>query len=243
MATLHSPMARCPSSSSARVTIPTGLVKSTIQAPGSARLRTSSAMPSTTGTVRSALANPPGPVVSWPIRPNLFGSVSSTSRASWPPTRSWTSTAAAPSTARGQVAGQRQPPGEALTVEDALGEPADDAQPVGRDVVQHQLTHVEQVGAAGEALDELGRVRAARADDGDLHGPAYESAVLGGHPLVPVMAIPSMKTFCANKKSSSTGSRNISEAAICSWAAPWWALFASWVSPTARVWLVVLFPV
>ena len=34
MATLHSPIARWPSSSSARVTMPTGLVKSTIHAPG-----------------------------------------------------------------------------------------------------------------------------------------------------------------------------------------------------------------
>ena len=34
IATLHSPTARCPASSSARVTIPTGLVKSTIHASG-----------------------------------------------------------------------------------------------------------------------------------------------------------------------------------------------------------------
>ena len=39
MATLHSPTARCPSCSSARVTMPTGLVKSTIQASGRARRR------------------------------------------------------------------------------------------------------------------------------------------------------------------------------------------------------------
>ena len=93
IATLHRPSARWPSSSRARVMMPTGFVKSTIQASGSARSRTTSAMPSTIGTVRSALANPPGPVVSWPSRPNLFGSVSSTSRAAWPPTRSWISTA------------------------------------------------------------------------------------------------------------------------------------------------------
>ena len=60
MATLHSPTARWPASSSARVTMPTGLVKSTIQAPGSARRRACSAMSSTRGTVRRALARPPG---------------------------------------------------------------------------------------------------------------------------------------------------------------------------------------
>ena len=64
MATLHSPTARCPASSSARVTMPTGLVKSTIQARSAATRRTRSAMSSTTGTVRSALASPPAPVVS-----------------------------------------------------------------------------------------------------------------------------------------------------------------------------------
>ena len=63
MATLHRPTARCPSSSRARVTMPTGLVKSMIQASGAA-FRTRSAMSRTTGTVRSALASPPAPVVS-----------------------------------------------------------------------------------------------------------------------------------------------------------------------------------
>ena len=47
-------------SSSARVTIPTGFVKSTIQASAAARRATSSARSSTTGTVRRALPSPPG---------------------------------------------------------------------------------------------------------------------------------------------------------------------------------------
>ena len=76
MATLHRPIARCPACSNARVTIPTGLVKSTIQAPGLAG-RISSAMSSTTGTVRSALASPPAPVVSCPTQPHSSGQVSS----------------------------------------------------------------------------------------------------------------------------------------------------------------------
>ena len=81
MATLHNPTARCPSSSKAWVTIPTGFVKSTSHAPGLPRTAISSARPSTTGTVRSALANPPTPTVSWPRQPYPTGSVSSTWRA------------------------------------------------------------------------------------------------------------------------------------------------------------------
>ena len=59
--------------------------------------RVRSAMSRTTGTVRSALANPPAPVVSWPMQPHLCGQVSSRCLAAWPPIRSWSRTAAAPS--------------------------------------------------------------------------------------------------------------------------------------------------
>ena len=52
--------ARWPASISACVTIPIGFVKSTIQAPGAPRSAVSSASSSTTGTVRSAFANPAG---------------------------------------------------------------------------------------------------------------------------------------------------------------------------------------
>ena len=45
------------------MTIPTGFVKSTIHASGSARAATCSASSSITGTVRIALAKPPAPVV------------------------------------------------------------------------------------------------------------------------------------------------------------------------------------
>ena len=99
IATLHSPMARWPASMSAWVTIPTGLVKSTIQASGAPRRPTSSARSRTTGTVRRALAKPPGPVVSWPMQPNRCGRVSSIRRVDCPPILSWTRTNAAPSIA------------------------------------------------------------------------------------------------------------------------------------------------
>ncbi len=72
--------------------MPTGLVKSMIQASAGARAATSS----TTGTVRSALASPPAPVVSWPTQPHSSGNVSSLIRAACPPTRSWMSTTDAP---------------------------------------------------------------------------------------------------------------------------------------------------
>ena len=57
--------------------MPTGLVKSMIQASGSARCRARSAMSRTIGTVRSALASPPAPVVSCPTQPQSSGQVSS----------------------------------------------------------------------------------------------------------------------------------------------------------------------
>ncbi len=110
IATLHSPTARWPASSSARVTMPTGLVKSTIQASG-ASSATRAAMSRTTGTVRSALASPPAPVVSCPTQPQAGGSVSSTCRAAWPPTRSCSSTAPAPSTPSSSTVVVRITPG------------------------------------------------------------------------------------------------------------------------------------
>ncbi len=81
MATLHRPTARSPADSSARVTIPTGLVKSMMNAEGEARRVARSAKSRTMGTVRSAFAKPPAPVVSWPTQPQSGGQVSSRCRA------------------------------------------------------------------------------------------------------------------------------------------------------------------
>ena len=53
--------------------MPTGLVKSMIQASLAASRETRSAISKITGTVRSALASPPAPVVSWPTQPHLKG--------------------------------------------------------------------------------------------------------------------------------------------------------------------------
>jgi len=62
---------------------------------GAASRLAPSAMSSTTGTVRSAFASPPAPVVSWPMCPHASGNVSSEMRAACPPTRSWISTTSA----------------------------------------------------------------------------------------------------------------------------------------------------
>ena len=94
-------------SSRARVTIPTGLVKSMMKAEGEARRRARSARSSTTGTVRSALASPPAPVVSCPTQPQSSGQVSSRWRAAWPPIRSWNKIASAPSVPSSTLSVQR----------------------------------------------------------------------------------------------------------------------------------------
>jgi hypothetical protein len=72
-----------------------------------ARRLARSAMSRTTGTVRSALARPPAPVVSWPTQPHSSGQVSSRWRAAWPPTRSCSRTAPAPSRPSSRLVVQR----------------------------------------------------------------------------------------------------------------------------------------
>ena len=130
IATLHSPIARWPSSSSAWVTTPTGLVKSTIHAPGAARradeLR--EVEHDRHGPERLGEAAGAGRLLA--DEPEAWGSVSSTSRAAWPPTRSWMSTKSAPSMAASRSVGQGQPTGPVLDVEHPLGEAADDRQPL-----------------------------------------------------------------------------------------------------------------
>ncbi len=161
-------MARWPWSSSACVTRPDGLVKSSSQAPGAPRRRVSAAMSSTTGTVRSALAKPPGPVVSWPMQPNCRGMVSSRRRAAMPPTRSWTSTneASRKAVARSVVVVKR--PLKPWWRRMRPARPPTIARRVGVDVVEHELVDRQHLAAQPDAFDELGRVGAAAADDRDL---------------------------------------------------------------------------
>ena len=109
-------------------------------------------MSSTTGTVRSALASPPAPVVSWPMQPQASGKVSSCSRAAWPPTRSWSSTKSAPSSARSRSpvdsSATRECPGAASI---RCASAADDLEPLGVDVVQHELVDGERVAQPRES--------------------------------------------------------------------------------------------
>ena len=78
------------------------------------------------------------------------------------------STKSAPSMAALAVAGEDQPATPAEPVEHPTGEAADDLQPFGIDVEQDQLVDRQALVPAGEALDELRRIGAATADDGDL---------------------------------------------------------------------------
>ena len=127
-----------------------------------------SARSSTTGTVRSALAKPPAPVVSWPIVPKRGGRVSSTQA------RRLAADAQLDEDEVGAVergiaiARQDEPAGPAEPLEHPPGEPADDLEPLGIDVEQDELVDRQAVGAAGDALDQLGRVGAAAADDREL---------------------------------------------------------------------------
>ena len=97
----------------------------------------------------------------------------------------------------------------ARVVEHPAGHRADDVAPVLVDVVQRQAVEPEPVALAGEARDELRRVRRAGADDGD------------SHPFTPVSVMPSTNAFWAAKKRRITGSITSSVAAMvrfhCTW--------------------------
>ncbi|CAM5714252.1 hypothetical protein SMICM304S_01349 [Streptomyces microflavus] len=184
IATLHRPTALCPAWSRARVTMPTGLVKSMIQASGLVR-RTRSAMSRTTGTVRSALARPPAPVVSWPMQPHSSGQVSSLFRAACPPTRSWRRTASAPATPASRSVVVVIFPGVVLLGEDPPGQAADQFEPVGRRVDEHQLLDRQRVPQPGEAVDQFRGVG----------GPATNYCELHCQPFTPVSVTPSTNAF------------------------------------------------
>ena len=109
-------------------------------------------MSSTTGTVRSAFASPPAPVVSCPTQPHASGQVSSWWRAAWPPTRSWSRTASAPVERRVE----RRPVAVTLTGcpsrgEDPPPDPGDELEPLGVRVDEHQLVDGQHVAQPGEA--------------------------------------------------------------------------------------------
>jgi len=66
-------------------------------------------------------------------------------------------------------------------VEDALGEPADNLEPLIVDVLQHELVHGQTVAAQMKTFDQLWRIRAAAADDRNLypHSAASYARICG----------------------------------------------------------------
>src|SRR5205807_10251501 len=93
----------------------------------------------------------------------------------------------------------------ALLREHASRQPADHFAPLGVDVLQDELVHVEP----RQARHELRGVRRASTDDRDLH------------PFTPVSVTPSTNARCARKKITITGAITRSVAAIvrfhCTW--------------------------
>ena len=170
IATLHSPIARWPASSSAWVTIPTGFVKSTIQASGRAPPA------DLLGQLEDDRARSAAP---WRSRPGRSspgrcsrtdgGSVSSVRRAAWPPTRSWTRTNVG-AVERGGAVGRRRSAGPASRCRRRIrsASPATIASRSASMSWRTSSSTGRRRRAIGQALDELRGVGAAAADDGDL---------------------------------------------------------------------------
>ncbi len=90
------------------MTMPTGLVKSTIHASGFACATDGLGDPQDHRHRAQRLGESAGPVVSCPMHPHSCGNVSSPWRAACPPTRSWMSTASASDTPGDQVLRSRR---------------------------------------------------------------------------------------------------------------------------------------
>ncbi len=195
--------------------MPTGLAKSTIHAPGAARRSTSAARSSTTGTVRSALARPPAPVVSWPRQPQRrgHGLVVQPGLLTADPELDQHRVRALER--RRPVGGQRQPARPVAVVEDAPGEGAD---------------HLQPLRASGRAAPArtTGRSPLRRAipetSSGVYVEPPPTTTTFIGTYLTPVSVTPWTKAFWAAKNSAMTGSMNSTVAAMvrfhCTWCCP-----------------------
>ena len=104
-----------------------------------------------------------------------------------------------------ELAGDLEPAGEADAVEHPPRQRADDLAALVGDVVQRELGDVER----GEPRHELGRVGRPGADDRELHS------------FTPVSVTPSTNAFWARKNRSTTGASTMIVAAIvrfhCTW--------------------------
>ena len=193
IATLQRPTARWPASSSARVTMPTGFVKSMIHASERGALadavgdlehdRDGAESLAEAARTRRLLADAPAGQRDRLVRePRRLAAdtdldeheIGAVERAV-------------------EIAGDEELAVEALAGQHPPGHAADDLATLGVDVVQDELGHVDAVALAREAGDELGRVGRAAADDRDLH------------PFTPVSVMPSTNAFWATKKRTITG--------------------------------------
>ena len=183
------------------MTIPTGFVKSTIQAslarPPGGRARRARGRPARSGAPWRSRRRRSSPGRS---PRTSAGSVSSTSRAAWPPTRSWMRTKSAPS-----MAASRSPVQVSRPVQSRAGRAS--AGP-GRRRRRSRSGSMSSrtsssIGSRSrltlEALDELRRIGAAAADDGDLQAHA-PSRHCGG--LTPMLITLSAIVACTSPKSS-----------------------------------------
>jgi hypothetical protein len=125
-------------------------------------------MPSTTGTVRSALARPPKPVVSWPRQPQASGLVDCPRGLAAHADLDQHGVGALDR--RVEARRRLEPRRVACTREHPAAEAGDRREPLLVRVVQPQLVHIDQVAKPDEPVDDLRRVRRAAADDRELHG-------------------------------------------------------------------------
>ena len=209
MFTLHSPTARCPSSSSARVTIPTGFVKSTIQASGARDLARPLRDREHDGNRAQRLREPAraGRLLADAAALERNRLVEESRRLAADPDLDQDRIRAVERS--GEVVRLDQRPLESLAREHPPREPGHHSQPLQVDVVQRELVDRQPLPVAREPRHELGRVGRPGPDDRDLH------------PLTPVSVTPSTKARWARKNRMITGAITISVAAIvrfhCTW--------------------------
>lgn len=110
-----------------------------------------------------------------------------------------------------QVGGGDDPAGMPLLGEDPPRQAPDQFQAVGGRIDQHQLLDRQGVAQPRESVDEFRCVG----------GPAAHDCQF--HPLTPVRVTPSMKAFCAKKKTTITGAITRTVAAMVRFQLVWWA--------------------
>ena len=112
---------------------------------------------------------------------------------------------------RRQVGRRAEATRVSLGRENAARQPADQLEPLGGRVDQHQLVDREHIAQTGEPVDQLRRIGGSATHDGQLH------------PLTPVRVTPSTKARCAKKNTIMTGAITRSVAAIVRFQSVWWA--------------------